>query len=151
MVGMRALLWTVMIASFGCGSDTPSQDSGMPMLTPLVGDWFLCNAADCSTLLNHGARWDADGTWVMLEVRDAQALEPTGMYCSNPHDAGKGPYTFDVTTGALVMTDDLGRDAGGGTVMFADPMASLTSSTGAVSMYLRIDPPRLSGPCPITL
>jgi len=123
----------------------------MPMVTPLVGDWFLCDTADCSTLRNHGARWDVDGTWVMLEVRNAQTLEPTATYCSNPHDAGQGPYTFDEPTGNLVMTDKLGRDAGGGTITFAEPTASLTSTTGAVSLYLRIDPPRLSGACPITL
>lgn len=150
MVGMRSILLVVMIASSGCGTD-PASTQGMPMQTPLVGDWFLCDQPDCSTLRNHGAEWTVDGTWVLLEVRDAQALAPTGTYCSSPHDANRGPYTFDETTGALVMTDDLGRDAGGGTIVFAEPTVDLTSSTGAVSIYLRIDPPRLSGACPITL
>ena len=148
---MRSILWMVLIASVGCGTDTPPPNQGMPMLTALVGDWFLCDKADCSTLRNRGAEWTEDGTWVMLEVRDAQALEPTGMYCSSAHDANRGPYMFDETTGALSMTDDLGRDAGGGTITFAEPTVSLAASTGAVSIYLRIDPPRLSGVCPITL
>jgi len=69
MVGMRSILWMVMIASLGCGTDTPPPDQGMPMLTALVGDWFLCDKADCSTLRNHGAEWSVDGTWVMLEAR----------------------------------------------------------------------------------
>ena len=148
MVGMRAILVTLLVCA-ACGTDPPPH--GMPMLTELVGDWFLCDTPDCSVLRNHGARWDSDGTWVMLEARGVQNLDPTGTYCSSQHDANRGPYDFDATTGALQMTDDLGRDAGGGTVVFAAPMATLTTATGAATVYLRIDPPRLSGVCPITL
>jgi hypothetical protein len=146
MVVMRSLVVAMLVTAFGCGTDTPAQQH-MPMSTALVGDWFLCNTPDCTMLRNRGAQWTSDGTWVLLEVLDAQALDPTGTYCASPFDANKGTYTFDETSGALAMTDDLGRDAGGGTLVFTPPMASLTASTGGVSLYIRIDPPRLSGVC----
>lgn len=147
---MRSILVVLIACSFGCTDNTPATH-GTPMLTALVGDWFLCDAPDCSTLGNHGARWSADGTWVLLEVRGAQTLDPAGTYCSSPHQADQGPYDFDEPTGTLVMTDNLGRDAGGGTVTFAPPMATLTATNASVSLYLPINPPRLTGACPISL
>jgi hypothetical protein len=121
------------------------------MLTAVVGDWFLCDTPDCSVLRNRGAQWSDVGLWNLLEVRDAQSLEPTGMYCTSTHDANHGPYTFDEGTGELVMTDDLGRDAGAGTMTFTPPTATFVQDNGSTSLYIRIDPPRLSGPCPVSL
>ena len=136
----------------GCGgSSTPNVPPAMPVdaSAPVIGDWFLCDAADCSTLKNHGVTWSTDGTWVLLEVRDAQALDPTGMYCASTFDANKGPYMFDETSGAIMMIDDLGRTAGSGTLTFAPPSVSFAQDNGVTSLYTKIDPPRLSGDCPV--
>ena len=56
--------------------------------------------------------------------------------------------TYDEPTGGLVMMDDLGRDAGGGTLMFATPTVTLTAK-GVSSLYMKIDPPRSTGDCPM--
>lgn len=138
----------VMACAMGCGGGA-DQPPTMPMVTQLVGDWFLCDAADCSTLKNHGAQWTADARWVLLEVRGAQSLDPTGTYCTSPYDANQGTYTFDEASGALAMTDDLGRDAGSSTVTFTPPTATLAQTNGVSSLYARIDPPRLTGDCPV--
>ncbi len=131
----------------GCGTDDgPKMGPPLESNSPIVGDWFLCDAADCSTLKNHGVNWAANGRWALLLVRDAQSLSPTGMYCASLHDADNGPFTFDEPTGGLVMMDDLGRDAGGGTLMFAAPSVTLTAN-GVSSLYMKIDPPRSTGDC----
>jgi hypothetical protein len=140
--------WIVAVLLVGCGTDPMQMMQPMPQDTELAGDWFLCDTAACSTLRNIGAHWDPDGTWVMLEARSSQSLGPTDHYCSSPFDANRGIYTFDEPTGALVMTDDLGRDAGASTITFAEPVAEL-AQRGTVSMYTRIDPPRGDGTCPI--
>jgi hypothetical protein len=142
--------WIVaVLAVVGCGSDPMMQMQPMPQDTELAGDWFLCDTAACSTLRNIGAHWDPDGTWVLLEARGVQSLGPTDTYCASFHDANRGVYTFDEGTGSLVMTDDLGRDAGAGTITFAEPIAQLAQLNGIVSVYSRIDPSRSTGTCPL--
>ena len=118
------------------------------VMTPLVGDWFLCELPDCSTLRNHGGRWSSDETWVLLEATSGQSLDPGATYCASTNDADNGSYTFDETTGILTMTDNLGRDAGSGNFTFAGTIATFTPSSGTAVEYLRIDPPRLDGSCP---
>jgi len=142
---------TVALActTIACGTDGPNHGPPLEATSPIVGDWFLCDAADCSTLKNHGVNWATDGRWSLLLVKDAQSLTPTGMYCSSTYDANNGPFTFEEATGSLTMMDDLGRDAGGGTLTFSGTTASLAQSNGITSLYLKIDPPRLSGPCPL--
>lgn len=139
----------VTACAIGCGADEPMHGPPLQSSAPIVGDWFLCDAADCSTLKNHGVNWATDGRWALLLVKDAQALTPTGTYCSSPYDANQGPFTFDEATGSLVMMDDLGRDAGGGTLTFAGTTASLAQMNGITSLYMKIDPPRTSGQCPL--
>ncbi len=139
--------WIAAVAcTVACGGSAHHEQQ--PPGSPIVGDWFLCTVADCSTLGNHGVTWAQDGTWTLLEVLGAPGLTPTGTYCASTYQANNGPYTFDETTGALAMMDELGRDAGGGTLTFALPMATLVQTNGITSLYMKIDPPRLSGPCP---
>jgi hypothetical protein len=137
----------LVIAS--CSDDSgPKMGPPLESTSPIVGDWFLCDAADCSTLKNHGVTWAADGRWVLLLVRDAQALSPTGKYCASRHDADRGPFTFDETTGVVVMMDDLGRDAGGGVLAFAPSTVTLSNGRTS-SLYSKIDPSRSIGDCPV--
>jgi hypothetical protein len=145
-MGATANWLAAILAIAGCSDDGPKMGPPLEASSPIVGDWFLCDAADCSTLKNHGVNWATNGRWALLLVKDAQQLSPTGMYCASPHDADNGPFTFDEPTGALVMMDDLGRDAGGGTLAFAPPTVTLTTK-GVSSLYAKIDPSRSTGDC----
>ena len=146
---MAKWLAALALLAAGCSDDEgPKMGPPLESTSPIVGDWFLCDASDCSTLKNHGVKWATNGRWTLLLVRDAQSLSPTGMYCASPHDADNGPFTFDDVTRELVMMDDLGRDAGGGTLAFAPPTVMLTAA-GASSLYAKIDPPRSTGACKI--
>ena len=136
-------LWAVMMAASIACTSKPNVS------TPLVGDWFLCELPDCSSLRNHGGRWSSDETWVMIEVLGAQSLDPGATYCASTDDANNGTYTFDETTGILMMTDNLSRDAGSGTFTFAGGTGTFVPTDGTTAAnYLKIDPPRLSGACP---
>ena len=147
MGSLAAKLRWLAVVAMACSSGPAHHPQ--PPDSPIVGDWFLCASADCALLGNHGVTWAQDGTWTLLDARGVQNLMPTGMYCASTHQADNGPYTFDDATGALAMMDELGRDAGAGTITFAPPMATLVQTNGITSLYLQIDPPRLSGPCPV--
>src|SRR5262245_7224728 len=137
---MRPWFGILIACAIGCGDN----QAGVPL--ELVGDWFLCDTPSCSQLKNHGARWDDDGAWVMLQAPGVQCLEATGTYCASPHDANRGVYTLD-TAGTLEMTDDLGRPASQSTVTFDGATISLAQANGIESIYRRIDPPRSTGDC----
>ena len=132
--------YLLLLAIFSCGDRTVGEGE------TIVGDWFECDDLACKKIEDDGMRFNADGTLNELDAPGG-TLDPGEQYCLGTKGVA-GTYTWDGETLTLMMGKG-GQPMSVGLVVEGD-RATYGQQTGALQYgaLIRINPPRLSGPCP---
>lgn len=112
----------------------PTED-----VSGLAGDWFPCRDERCLQIDADGVRFMAEGRWVSLEGQGR--LEPGETYCEG---LTSGVFVYD---GRWLRLSRGGRETQIIEWTIAGD-AALALFLGERLRFVRIRPPRSTGPCP---
>jgi len=75
--------------TWGPASNSLFKPSGGGSL--IIGDWFYCKNSTCAAFDDEGIRFNADGTWSMLNA-PGSSLDPGEAYCEEQDEGRGGTY-----------------------------------------------------------
>jgi len=107
----------------------------------IVGAWFLCRDAACTSIDNDGLLLRGDGTWAEI-VAAGSTLETDEPYCEETSPLRSGTYSWDGTV--LRMTS---QDAATSWVMAVNGDHASIEIDESTSLQLIKVNARSSGPC----
>jgi len=158
----KLLVGIIVLAAAGCGDGLggpypemtwgPASNSLFKPSSSgaygVVGDWFPCKDAACTTLDDGGLRFTQEGRWHALEAPGSR-LEATESYCVEQSKNKSGSYTLSGST--LTLWSELSKGVQKLTFNMQGVDAAMVTfvieGQTVTAPMRRINPPRSSGSC----